>query len=86
MNPLPSLTVLKQLGRGQTIDSICSEQQISRQVFDTWWSDELARRLPDLQVDLSGGVRGEVTIHRDALGIPHILAANDQDLFFGFGV
>lgn len=86
MNPLPSLNILKQLGVGQTIESICSEQQISREVFDTWWTDELARRLPDMQVDLTGGVTGEVSIHRDALGIPHILASGDQDLFFGFGV
>ena len=86
MNPLPSLIILKQLGRGETIESICSEQQISREVFDNWWSEELARRLPDMQTDLPGGVTGEVSIHRDALGIPHILASKDQDLFFGFGV
>jgi penicillin amidase len=33
-----------------------------------------------------GAVKQDVEIMRDAWGIPHIFAANDLDLFFGFGL
>src|SRR5207245_6080911 len=31
------------------------------------------------------GVRRPVRVERDAAGIPHVFADNDEDLFFGFG-
>ena len=86
MNQLPTDEILRRLGSGDAIETIVADLDISRQQFDQWWSDEIARRVPDMQADLEAPVSGEVKIHRDGLGIPHILAANDQDLYFGFGV
>lgn len=31
------------------------------------------------------GLRGEVRIHRDAQGVPHIFAAHEEDLYFAQG-
>ncbi|MDP7206908.1 MAG: penicillin acylase family protein, partial [Pirellulaceae bacterium] len=86
MNTLPTRELLRRLGNGEKIETICSELGISRQDFDDWWSAELARRVPDLQAPIEGNVQAETTIHRDSLGIPHILAENDQDLFFALGM
>jgi penicillin amidase len=86
MNQLPTDKILRRLGSGDAIETIVTDLDISRQQFDQWWSDELARRVPDMRVNLEAAVSGDINIHRDGLGIPHILAANDQDLYFGFGV
>jgi len=46
----------------------------------------LGRRLPKLDGPLTvRGLQGEVTIHRDPRGIPHIRATNDHDAWFGQG-
>jgi len=86
MNELPTSELLRRLGDGENIEALCSELGISRQDFDCWWSAELARRVPDFQGSIEGNVQAGTTIHRDSLGIPHILAENDQDLFFAFGM
>jgi len=33
----------------------------------------------------AAGARGEITIHRDAAGVPHIEAANEDDAWYGLG-
>ena len=86
MNELPTRELLRRLGDGEKIEALCSDLGISRQDFDCWWSAELARRVPDFQGNIEGNVQAETTIHRDSQGIPHILAENDQDLFFAFGM
>jgi penicillin amidase len=86
MKQLPTREILRQLGEGETVAALCSEHGISSDDFHRWWSAELVRRVPDMQTSLQGAVNAEATIHRDAMGIPHILAENDQDLFFAFGL
>ncbi|HZW33423.1 MAG TPA: penicillin acylase family protein [Isosphaeraceae bacterium] len=80
-----SQEILARLGRGESIAAVCAWAGLSRQAFDAWWQAEIARRVPAMEGVRTAAVRGPVRIDRDAVGIPHIRAANDVDLFFGFG-
>src|SRR4051812_2526093 len=82
---LPKSTMLAQLGAGATIESVCVQAGISREEFLAWWKRELAARVPDLTGSRKLKVSDFVCIERDVRGIPHIIATNDRDLFFGFG-
>ena len=77
--------LLGKLGDGESIESVCATAGISRAEFDQWWTEATARRVPVSEGRFVAGTSGEVTIARDRLGIPHILAENDADLFFGYG-
>jgi penicillin amidase len=77
--------MLQQLGAGKTIAQICPEADWSKEQFQTWWQQEIRSRVPHAEGMRRLGVSRPVTIERDALGIPHISAENDADLFFGFG-
>lgn len=76
---------LAHLGRGESIDSLCSTAGISRDEFDRWWRDVCSQRAESHSGRISGAVSGEVSIQRDDNGIPHIVAENDHDLIYGFG-
>jgi len=58
---------------------------MSREQFGAWWQSEIRSRVPETTGVHRVGVRRPVRIERDALGIPHIHADSDEDLFFGFG-
>src|SRR5689334_12405970 len=77
---------LRQLGGGESIDSICRATGCSRSDFDLWWQKETANRASRCDGQLKCGVRGKVTIQRDSFGIPHISADSHDDLWFGFGL
>src|SRR5690348_2191399 len=80
-----SREILARLGTGESIAVVCESAGLSRPAFDAWWKAEIARRVPVMEGVRAAAVRGPVRIDRDALGIPHIHAGNDPDLFFGLG-
>lgn len=82
---LASAELLRRLGSGETIDALCAVAGMDRPQFDAWWRSETQRRVPSGQGQRSAPIRAQVEILRDAWGIPHILAATDDDLFYGFG-
>ncbi|MBM3971205.1 MAG: penicillin acylase family protein [Planctomycetes bacterium] len=77
--------VLRRLGAGESIDSICQSNSWTRAEFDERWKREAASRAPRCDGQVGVGVNAAVTIERDRWGIPHIFADNHRDLFFGFG-
>jgi penicillin amidase len=84
MNPT-SRDVLRRLGAGETIESVCRESEWSRTEFDAWWRREAASRAPCCDGEVPAAVRAGVTIERDRWGVPHVLAERRNDLWFGFG-
>lgn len=82
---LSSTEMLRRLGAGGTIADVCAAAGIQQGEFDRWWRAEIQRRVPPVDGNLSGETTAPVEIARDAWGIPHIVAANDVDLFYGFG-
>src|SRR5437764_11573221 len=77
--------MLKRLGDGQSIAAVCNAAGISRQAFDMWWTAETESRVPRADGVRQAGVHRTASIERDERGIPHVLADNDDDLFFAFG-
>ncbi len=83
---LAAKDMLRRLGAGESIDSICADAGISREEFESWWESDAATRLPKLSSAPNSSIGAEVEIVRDQWGIPHIFTRSDQDLFFGYGV
>ena len=77
--------ILRRLGAGESLSSVCTAAGISRDQFDAWWQAETAARVPRPGGNRRAGVRRPVQIERNPWGIPSIYADNDEDLFFGFG-
>jgi penicillin G amidase len=77
--------VLRRLGAGASIDSICKSAGWTRSEFDSRWHREAASRAPRCEGQVVVGVRTEVTIERDHWGIPHIFADSDHGVWFGLG-
>ena len=77
--------VLRRLGDGEAIDSICQSAGWTRAEFDERWKREAASRAPRCDGQVPVGVTAAVTIERDRWGIPHIFADGHRDLWFGFG-
>lgn len=80
-----SRDLLRRLGRGESIESICRHQVWSREQFDAWWQEETRSRLSVTQGSITVPLERPVTIGRDRWGIPHIFAERTDELFFGFG-
>jgi penicillin amidase len=76
---------LGRLGSGESIEVVFAAAGIDRAEFDRWWSETIAQRARLNSGRLPADVAAEVSIHRDANGIPHIHAKTDRDLFFGYG-
>jgi penicillin amidase len=76
---------LRRLGAGESIADVCRTEGFSREQFEELWRQELARRIPTTDGFRSAEVSADVSIVRDAQGIPHITAQTESDLFFGFG-
>jgi penicillin G amidase len=76
---------LRRLGNGETIDAVCRVAGISREEFLSRWTRTAAARVPAASGSVKAPVGRRVEIERDTLGIPHIYAENDADLFVGFG-
>ncbi len=71
------------LGQEESIEAVLRVAGLSREAFDAWWQRTTARSVPPNLGRVQTPVTKEVTIQRDELGIPHIFAENDADLFFG---
>jgi penicillin amidase len=82
---LTAKDILRRLGDGESITSVCAAAGLSRQEFDTWWQQEAASRVPAMTGSRRVGVRRSVHIARNQWGIPSIQTDNADDLFFGFG-
>src|SRR5215467_4478938 len=82
---LTAKDILRRLGGGESIASVCAAAGVSRKEFGAWWRLESASRVPAMTGGRRTGVRRCVQIHRNSWGIPSVLADNDEDLFFGFG-
>lgn len=82
---LSSKEILKRLGSGESIEQLCDSSGLSRSAFDAWWQAASQSRVAPMNGTHRAGVKRPVRIERDACGIPHIFADNDEDLFFGFG-
>jgi penicillin amidase len=78
---LSAQELLRRLGAGESIASLCQQAGLSHEQFLAWWQQEARARVPAS----TGTVRAGVSIERDGKGIPHINASNDDDLFFAFG-
>src|SRR3954453_13136705 len=57
--------VLRRLGAGEAIDSVCRATGWSRAEFDAWWRREVARRAPRCGGEVTAAVRAGVVIERD---------------------
>ncbi len=77
--------LLRRLGSGETIETLCCELQIDNGQFHEWWTNETRRRLSPNPETVPAPISATTKIHRDDRGIPHIVAENDVDLFVGYG-
>src|SRR5690348_1831122 len=77
--------LFRRLGVGESIDAICQSNGWKRVEFDAWWQKESVSRPPRGSGQLATRVKGQVAIHRDRFGIPHIFAESAHDLWFAFG-
>src|SRR3990172_912270 len=77
--------ILRRLGAGAPIATVCAEAGISREEFDRRWKETIAACVPPSSGRIHAGVSEPVDVERDEWGIPHIYAQNDADLFFAFG-
>ena len=77
--------ILLKLGAGESIESICRENDISLESFYTWWQDQITARVPEMNGSRNVQIEDKVEILRDQWGVPHIFAKTDSDLFFGYG-
>ncbi len=85
MPHLPAKDILRRLGAGESIATVCKAAGLPTEQFDAWWQAQIHSRVPDLAGTHPAGVSRTVRIDRDAHGIPHIHAENEEDLFFAFG-
>ncbi|HWG44552.1 MAG TPA: penicillin acylase family protein [Gemmataceae bacterium] len=82
---LKAKEILRRLGDGESIASVCAGAGISRAEFDDWWKREASSRVPAMMGNRQAGVGRSVRIVRNSWGIPSIQAEKEDDLFFGFG-
>jgi penicillin amidase len=82
---LTTKEILRRLGGGEAIASVCAAASMSRNEFDAWWQQVAASRVPAMTGSRPERVHRCVQIQRNSWGIPSIQADNDEDLFFGFG-
>src|SRR4051794_11972594 len=80
-----SRQIMTRLGLGESINSVCDAAGVTRPEFDDWWQAEITARTPQMNGRRDAKLGSDVEIVRDGWGIPHIFAANDEDLFVGFG-
>lgn len=76
---------LRDLGRGMGIAELSAIEGWDRRGFDRWWQGRLQDRTSSVEGLLPAAVTSDVTILRDARGIPHCFADDDDDLFLAYG-
>jgi len=77
--------ILLRLGAGASVESICSENGMTMESFQTWWRGQITARVPAMDGIRNVQVQDKIEILRDPWGVPHIFAKTDFDLFFGYG-
>ncbi len=77
--------LLRELGAGVSIASVCATAGMTRAEFTEWWNAERMSRLPQTSGSIRMSGPGRVEIRREQWGIPQILADSDEALSFGFG-
>ncbi|MFO0820458.1 MAG: penicillin acylase family protein [Pirellulales bacterium] len=77
--------ILERLGQGESIESICGWLNWTLAEFWNWWNRESGCRAPSRTREVLSAIAGQVTIDRDHWGIPHIVAEQVEDAWFGFG-
>ncbi|MBM4003088.1 MAG: penicillin acylase family protein [Planctomycetes bacterium] len=77
--------VLRRLGGGESVQSVCAAERWSLELFMARWREETRIRCSTGIGSVAASVRNSVSIERDRRGIPHIFAANSSELWFGFG-
>ncbi|MFO0904956.1 MAG: penicillin acylase family protein [Pirellulales bacterium] len=77
--------ILRRLGDGETIESVCRWLDWTPAAFQTWWRRECECRAPREVREVRRGISDFITIERDRWGVPHIAAQRDDDAWFGFG-
>jgi penicillin amidase len=82
---LSTKEILRRLGAGASIASVCDAAGMTAQQFQAWWTEETHGRVPRASGTRRVAIHRPVQIERDRWGIPHIHAENDEDLFFAFG-
>lgn len=82
---LSSEEILRRIGAGASIASVCADAGMTRAAFDEWWRAEAASRVPVMSGSMNVPGPGEIELLRDELGIPYIYASTDTALFFGYG-
>ena len=82
---IPETTVLRRLGSGESIQSVCAATGLTLEAFDAWWKDQTASRVPRSDGTGSAQLKGSAEVLRDEWGVPHIYAGIDEDLFFAYG-
>ena len=85
MSTPSELEGLRRLGAGASIESVCQALGMPVDAFHQWWTQIAQRRALATHEQVTAPVGADVRIARDLHGIPHVLAENDWDLFFGFG-
>ena len=83
--PILERDILRRLGAGEAIDSVCQSAGWTRAEFHDRWKREAESRAPRCDGQVVAGVQAAVSIERDRWGIPHIFAETARDLWFGYG-
>lgn len=77
--------ILRRLGAGESIASVCRWLGWTEAAFDGWWRRETQCRAPQRGREALRAVTGMVAIERDHWGIPRIEADRADDAWYGFG-
>lgn len=64
--------ILRRLGAGASIESICAENGMTMESFQTWWRGQITARVPAMDGSRNVQVQDKVEILRDQWGVPHI--------------
>ncbi len=77
--------LLRRLGDGESIGSVCDSEGWQRTAFDEWWAATCRERLAQLEGILTAPLSSGTRIERDGRGIPHVIGSTDRDIFVGYG-
>lgn len=78
--------LLRQIGQGTRWETLAARYECSTGDLEAWFVRECRARVPAAEGHHQVARLGRnLTIVRDALGVPHIDASSDEDAFFGFG-
>ena len=86
MNTHEERAFLDALRDGGALEAFCREHGLAEAEAHAWLDDWHRRSLPAYDGELRARIGAQVTITRDARGVPHIRAESARDLFTGVGI